>query len=239
MIRKIGLFIKWLFIGFLGLVLLWHLYIAACLLVWKWHPPVSTSFMRQQEAQLRTENQDVIIRYEWVDYDRISVNLKSAVIASEDAKFSDHGGFDWESLEKAIQKHQKNPEAKRVVGGSTISQQLAKNLFLSPNRSYIRKAEEAIITFMIEALWSKERILEVYLNVAELGVGVFGAEAASQYYFQKPAAKLTRYQAARLAAMLPRPRYYDKHRNSGALSRKTNIILRRMRAAKLPVSEEE
>ena len=239
MIRKIWLLFKWLLAALLGIVVVWHFYIFAHLLLWKWQPPASSSFMRQQEVILRTENPDAFIRYQWVDYEQISVNLKSAVIASEDAKFSDHGGFDWESLEKAIEKHQKNPNAKRVAGGSTISQQLAKNLFLSPDRSYLRKAEEAIITFMIEALWPKERILEVYLNVAEWGIGVFGAEAASQYYFNKPASKLTRYQAARLAAMLPRPRYYDKNRNSGALSRKTNIILRRMRAAKLPMSAEE
>ena len=239
MIRKFFTLLKWLLGALLGVVLLWHMYVLGCLLLWKWVPPGSTAFMRQQESILQEQNPDASIFYQWVDYSQISVNLKSAVIASEDAKFADHDGFDWESLEKAIEKHQRNPDAKRVVGGSTISQQLAKNLFLTPSRSYLRKAEEALITFMIESLWSKERILEVYLNVAEWGVGVFGAEAASQHYFQKPAIKLGRRQAARLAAMLPNPRYYDKNRNDARLNRKASLILRRMVAAKLPVSGEE
>ena len=141
-------------------------------------------------------------------YDKISVHLKRAVVAAEDDKFVDHEGFDWEGIQKAIEKNQK--KGKTVAGGSTISQQLAKNLFLSPTKSYFRKAEEAVITVMIEALWDKRRILEVYLNVVEWGNGVFGCEAAAQRYYRVSAAQLTPPQAARLAVMLPNPRKYEK-----------------------------
>ena len=142
------------------------------------------------------------------NYDKISVHLKRAVIAAEDDKFIDHEGFDWDGIQKAIEKNQK--KGKAVAGGSTISQQLAKNLFLSPSRSYLRKAEEAVITVMIENLWDKRRILEVYLNVVEWGDGVFGCEAAAQRYYRVSAAQLAPAQAARLAVMLPNPRKYEK-----------------------------
>jgi monofunctional biosynthetic peptidoglycan transglycosylase len=172
------------------------------------------------------------LRHEWVSYDDISRHVKRAVIAAEDSNFSEHAGVDWDALEKA---YAKNARRGRVVaGGSTITQQLAKNVFLTGDRSYIRKAQEFIITFMLEFWMDKRRIFEIYLNVVEWGEGVFGIEAAAQHYFRVPAAKLQPQQAARLAAMLPNPRYFDKNRNDRRLLGKTNIILRRMGAAELP-----
>ena len=171
----------------------------------------------------------------WVENDKISVNVKRAAIASEDANFSSHAGFDIQGIENAIQKNQ--AAGAISAGGSTISQQLAKNLFLYPNRSYVRKGEEAIITLMIENIWTKERILTAYLNVAEFGDGIYGIEAAARHYYQKPAARLTKRQAASLIAMLPNPKYFEANRNDRRLLNKTQIILRRMGAADLPDSE--
>jgi len=176
---------------------------------WKWNPPSGTSFMSLRLDELAADKPDAELHYRWVPYERISIHLKRAVVAAEDDKFVDHEGFDWEGIQKAIEKNQK--KGKPVAGGSTISQQLAKNLFLSPARSYFRKLEEAIITVMIETLWDKRRILEVYLNVVEWGNGIFGCEAAAQRYFRIPAAQLAPNQAARLAVMLPNPRKYEKN----------------------------
>lgn len=195
----------------LGLVLLfvaYQLWLLGHVLWWKWVPPSETSFMSLRLGELNAKQPDAELRYRWVPYERISIHLKRAVIAAEDDKFVDHEGFDWEGIQKAIEKNQK--KGKTVAGGSTISQQLAKNLFLSPTKSYFRKAEEAVITVMIEALWDKRRILEVYLNVVEWGNGVFGCEAAAQRYYRVSAAQLTPPQAARLAVMLPNPRKYEK-----------------------------
>ena len=181
---------------------------------------------------IQAENPDAELKYKWVDYAQISNNLKRAVIASEDAKFVDHEGFDWEGIEKAYEKNLK--KGKLVAGGSTISQQLAKNLFLSSKRTPWRKGEEAIITLMLEKMLSKQRILEIYLNVIEWGNGVFGAEAASRHYFKASAVGLSREQAAKLAAMVPNPRFYDDHRNTRYLNRRTATILARMRMSELP-----
>ncbi|MEB0162161.1 monofunctional biosynthetic peptidoglycan transglycosylase, partial [Glaciimonas sp. CA11.2] len=159
-------------------------------------------------------------------------NLKRAIIASEDANFSEHEGIDWDALEKAYARN--NKKGKIMLGGSTITQQLAKNLFLSGERSYIRKGQEFVITYMLEFLMDKERIYEIYLNVVEWGSGVYGAEAAAQHYYRSSAANLGASQAARLAVMLPRPRFYDKNRGSAYLSRRTGLILRRMGSAELP-----
>ena len=158
--------------------------------------------------------------------------MKRAVIASEDANFSDHDGVDWEALQKAYEKN--NKKHKVVGGGSTITQQLAKNLFLSGSRSYVRKGQEVIIAFMLETVMSKERILELYLNVVEYGRGIFGAEAAARHYFNTTAARLGPAQAARLAVMLPNPRYYDRHRDTRYLARRTSLIVGRMNSAELP-----
>ncbi|MCK6392626.1 monofunctional biosynthetic peptidoglycan transglycosylase [Zoogloea sp.] len=189
------------------LFIAWHLWLLGLVVWWKWVPPSETSFMSLRLDELNQKKPDAELRYRWVPYEQISVHLKRAVIAAEDDKFVDHEGFDWEGIQKAIEKNQK--KGKAVAGGSTISQQLAKNLFLSPSRSYFRKAEEAIITVMIEAVWDKRRILEVYLNVVEWGNGIFGCEAAAQRYYKTSAARLSPAQAARMAVMLPNPRKYE------------------------------
>jgi monofunctional glycosyltransferase len=207
-------------------------YVAIKLWWWIDHNPTSTAFMRARLDVMREKDPAATIQYAWVPYDKISGNLKRALIVAEDAKFADHEGFDWEGIQKALEKNQK--KGKVVAGGSTISQQLAKNLFLSGERSAIRKGEEALITVMMEAILDKERIFEIYLNVIEWGDGVFGAEAAAQHYFNVPASRLSREQSAKLAAIVPRPRFYDKNRNARWLLWKTEIILQRMPQADLP-----
>ncbi|WP_374240323.1 monofunctional biosynthetic peptidoglycan transglycosylase [Zoogloea sp.] len=201
----------WIRRGLLAVVLLfvaYQLWLLGHVLWWKWMPPAETSFMSLRLDEISRDKPDAELHYRWVPYEKISIHLKRAVVAAEDDTFVDHEGFDWEGIQKAIEKNQK--KGRMVAGGSTISQQLAKNLFLSPSRSYLRKAEEAIITVMIEALWDKRRILEVYLNVVEWGNGIFGCEAAAQRYYRLPAAQLGPAQAARLAVMLPNPRKYEK-----------------------------
>lgn len=204
----------------------------AHILYWKYQPPGSTSFMASRLDQLREKDGNARLTYVWTGYSRISVNLKRAIIAAEDMKFVDHEGFDWEGMQRAIEKNQK--KGKTVAGGSTITQQLAKNLFLSGERSYLRKGQEAVITLMLEAILDKQRILEIYLNVAEWGIGVFGAEAAARHYYGVSAASLNAEQAARLAAMLPRPQFYDRNRGSPYLSGYAETILARMPQAQLP-----
>lgn len=199
---------------------------------WKFWNPGSTSFMDTRLSQLRAKNPRAELKYVWVDYGRISAQLKRAIIAAEDMKFVDHEGFDWEGIQRAIEKNQKRGKA--VAGGSTITQQLAKNLFLSGQRSYLRKGQEALITLMLEALLDKRRILELYLNVAEWGNGVFGAEAAARHYYGTSAASLGSAQSARLAAMLPRPRFYDRNRGSAYLAGYAERIQGRMGGAQLP-----
>jgi monofunctional biosynthetic peptidoglycan transglycosylase len=183
-------------------------------------------------AELHEKNPRAALAYKWVPYDRISGNLKRALIAAEDAKFVEHEGFDWDGIQVALDKNWKR--GKTVAGGSTISQQLAKNLFLSPTKSWLRKGEEALITLMLEATLDKERILELYLNVIEWGNGVFGAEAAAQKYFGIHAAQLSADQAARLAAMAPNPRFYERNPNAPGLQRKIGIIRERMGSAETP-----
>ncbi len=226
---------RWLKRGLLVLVallLLWQLWLLGWVVFWGWVNPGTTRFMEIRLAELREKQPDAQLRQTWIAYERISPNLKRAIIAAEDAKFVDHEGFDWDGIQRAMEKNQK--KGRFVAGGSTISQQLAKNLFLTPNKSYLRKAEEAIITLMLETLWSKRRIFEVYLNVIEWGNGVFGAEAAARHYYGTSAAQLGQEQAARLAGMVPNPRYYDRNRNAPGLGRKTGIILGRMSSAEIP-----
>ncbi|RZT08549.1 monofunctional biosynthetic peptidoglycan transglycosylase [Duganella sp. CF402] len=224
--------VKWIFILPILLFLVVQLYFFLQIWWWVGHNPSMTSFMRQQQAALQEKNPKANIQQMWVPYNRISNNLKRAIIASEDANFSEHEGVDWEAMQKA---YEKNTKKKKVVsGGSTITQQLAKNLFLSGSRSYLRKGEELIITFMLESLMDKERIFEIYLNVVEFGTGTFGAEAAARHYYGVSAANLSAVQAAKLAVMLPNPRYFDKHRDSNYLARRTGVILRRMGSADLP-----
>ncbi len=222
----------WLVLLPLGLVLLLQLYFFVQICWWVGHNPASTSFMRHQRALLREKDPKFELRQKWVAYDHISNNIKRAIIASEDANFSEHDGVDWAAMHKAFDKNTK--KGKVVAGGSTITQQLAKNLFLSGDRSYVRKAQEFVITYMLELVMDKERIFEIYLNVVEWGNGIYGAEAAARYYFGVSAAALSPEQGARLAVMLPNPRFFDKHRESPYLAQRTGLILRRMNSAALP-----
>ena len=230
--RVVGRWLKWAALGLVCLFLVWQLWLLGWVLFWGWVNPGETRFMEIRLTELRQKVPEAQLKKQWVPYERISIHLKRAVISAEDAKFVDHEGFDWEGMQKALEKNQK--KGRFAAGGSTISQQLAKNLFLTPTKSYFRKAEEAIITLMLENLWSKRRILEVYLNVIEWGNGVFGAEAAARHYYNASAAQLGPEQAARLAGMVPNPRYYDRNRNAPGLGRKTAIILGRMPGAEVP-----
>ncbi len=215
-----------------ALGVLWLAWIAASLAWYRTHAPRETAFMAQRMAELKARNPRAELRYEWVPYERISVSLKRALIASEDARFTEHSGFDWEGIEKAMEKNRR--KGRVVSGGSTITQQLAKNLVLSPEKSYLRKAEEAVITVLIEAILPKRRILELYLNVIEWGNGVFGAEAAAKRYFGVGAARLSAEQAARLAAMTPSPRIFERNIYSAYLAGRVATILARMPSAALP-----
>jgi monofunctional biosynthetic peptidoglycan transglycosylase len=224
--------VKWLFIVPIVLFLAVQAYFLVQIWWWRDHNPEMTAFMRQQLSAMRETDPNAKIVQQWVPYERISANLKRAIIASEDANFSEHDGVDWDALEQAYERNEKR--RKVTHGGSTITQQLAKNLFLSGSRSYLRKGQELIIAYMLEAVMDKRRIFEIYLNVVEFGRGIYGAEAAARHYYRIPAAKLGAAQAARLAVMLPNPRYYDAHRSTRYLNRRTDIIQRRMGAADVP-----
>jgi monofunctional biosynthetic peptidoglycan transglycosylase len=224
--------IKRLFVYPLALLLLVQLYFFAQVCWFVHFNPGMTSMMSAQLDVLREKNPKAALQQQWVPYKQISNHLKRAVIASEDANFSEHDGVDWEAMQKAYEKNSKRHKV--VGGGSTITQQLAKNLFLSGSRSYLRKGQEMIIAFMLETVMGKERILEIYLNVVEFGRGIFGAEAAARHYYRTSAASLGTFQAAKLAVMLPNPRYYDRHRDTNYLGRRTNLILTRMNSADLP-----
>ena len=242
LLRLIGL----LCLAVLGLQIYFALRIAAM----AWIDPQSTSFERSQVWRQIQEKSSVRWRQSWQGDAQLGIALKRAVIASEDDSFASHDGIDWAALDKAWSKNNKAEEraaqqaAKvkngrearpaKVVGGSTISQQLAKNLFLSGERTLVRKAQEMVITLLMEKLLSKQRILEIYLNSVEWGDGVFGAEAAARHYFRKSAAQLSPWEAARLAVMLPRPRYFEKLPNSEYLSSRANVIVARMPDARLP-----
>jgi len=226
------LWLKRLLLGVFGVLLLYQLWLFGWVLWWNWVNPESTRFMEIRLAELQVKDPGAQLKKQWVDYGKISNHLKRALIVSEDGLFIHHEGFDWDGIQKAIEKNQK--KGKIVAGGSTISQQLAKNLFLTPSKTPWRKAQEAIITLMLETVWSKQRIFEVYLNVIEWGNGVFGAEAAARHYFGIGAAQLSAEQAARLAGMVPSPRYYDRNRSAPGLTRKAEVILGRMSSAQVP-----
>jgi monofunctional biosynthetic peptidoglycan transglycosylase len=219
--------------------------------------PQSTAFERSEAWRVLTSPGPFHWRQQWVPYNQISDHLKRAVIASEDDGFSNHDGVDWDALEKAWQKNAKaeaqaakfqasqkpgaasgaSPraaKAPKVVGGSTITQQLAKNLLLSGERTLLRKGQEFVLTLLLETLLDKRRILEIYLNNVEWGDGVFGAEAAAQRYFGKSARQLAPLEAARLAVMLPRPKYFEKLPNSSYIAGRASVISRRMADAELP-----
>jgi monofunctional biosynthetic peptidoglycan transglycosylase len=216
----------------LGLFLAWQVWVFAHVLWWIDHNPASSAFMQAGLERIQEKRPEAELRHQWAPYDRISIHLKRAIVAAEDSKFLDHEGFDIEGIQKAVEKNIR--KGRLVAGGSTISQQLAKNLFLSSDRSFVRKGQEAIITLMIETTWSKRRILEVYLNIIEWGDGIYGAEAASRRYFKKSAAGLSPGQSAALAAMVPNPRWYEDHRASAKYARRVAMISARMYSAQVP-----
>jgi len=215
-----------------ALAFLWLVWFAAQILWYRTHAPRETAFMAQRMDEARARNPKAQLKYQWVPYNRISPHLKRALIAAEDARFVEHSGFDWEGIRKALEKNRKQGHV--VSGGSTITQQLAKNLFLSPARSYGRKAQEAAVAVLLELLLPKQRIFELYLNVIEWGNGVFGAEAAARRYFNVGAAELTAVQAARLAAMTPSPRVFERNPDSDYLSGRVATLLARMPGAAIP-----
>jgi monofunctional biosynthetic peptidoglycan transglycosylase len=212
----------------LWLVLLCIVASVLAVLSLRWINPFYSAFMAEaQVAAWLSHDANYVFHHSWVDLDRISPNLPLAVVASEDQKFPEHSGFDVEAIEKAYAMNQHNH---KVRGASTISQQVAKNLFLWPGRSYFRKGLEAYFTVLIERLWPKRRILEVYLNSAEFGLGTYGAEAAAERYFHKPAARLTRADAAVLAAVLPNPEHYSAAAPSRYVQQRREWILGQMQA---------
>jgi monofunctional biosynthetic peptidoglycan transglycosylase len=231
-VRRLARILAWLGVAAAAAFLVLQLSFLARIWWWKDHNPQATAFMLARMEQLRARDPQAKLRHSWVSYDRVATSLKRAVVVAEDAKFADHEGFDWEAIEKAREKNLK--KGRIVAGGSTISQQLAKNLFLSGERSALRKGEEALITVMIEHVMDKRRILEIYLNVIEWGEGTFGAEAAARHYYGVGANALAPEQAARLAAMVPNPRFYDRNRSTAFLARRTQTILARMPQAELP-----
>jgi monofunctional biosynthetic peptidoglycan transglycosylase len=210
----------------------YQLWILLHIILWTVVNPGESAFMETRLEHLQEKDEKATLRHQWVNYNQISINIKQAVIAAEDAKFIDHEGFDWEGIEKA---YEKNKRRKKIVaGGSTISQQLAKNLFLSTQRTPWRKAEETIITLMLETILSKQRILEIYLNVIEWGNNVYGIEAASLRYFSSHAKDLNSFQSAKLASMIPNPKYYERHQDASGLIERSGIILSRMNSAQVP-----
>lgn len=236
---------RWLLLSLAALLLLQLFFIgriAAMALL----DPQSTSFQRSEAWRLASSGQ-LRWRQDWRDYGQIADHLKRAVIAAEDDGFVSHEGVDWEAIDKAWERNTQAEQAAaeraarnrparplRILGGSTITQQLAKNLLLSGERTLLRKGQELVLAYALEHLLSKRRILEIYLNSVEWGEGVFGAEAAARHYFKKSAADLSAWESARLAVMLPRPRYFEQLPRSGYLNHRTNTILRYMRQVELP-----
>lgn len=242
--RGLGRCLLLLFMAVLGL----QLFFATRILCMHWIAPESTTFQRSQVWQIYKQQGRLPWRQEKVAIGAVASSLQRAVIASEDGAFTQHKGIWWQSLEKAWQKNaqakvqaekraQRQPDkavAVKIVGGSTITQQLAKNLFLSGERTLLRKGQEMLLTLTLETFLSKRRILEIYLNSVEWGEGVFGAEAAAQHYFRKSAAQLNAWEAARLAVMLPRPRYFEKLAQSAYLANRAETIMARMNEVVLP-----
>ena len=247
--KSLGRWLLWLILAGLALQLFFVVRIAVMVAI----DPVSTTFMRSEAWRVASAsmagNKNWRWSHQWVDGEQISPHLKRAVIASEDAGFNDHGGVDWSAIEGAWQKNERRQQQAekraasqpdrparepKIVGGSTITQQLAKNLLLSGERQFLRKGQELVLTLALEMLLDKRRILEIYLNSVEWGDGIFGAEAASQRYFNKPASKLNAHEAARLAVMLPSPKFFETRQGSAYLARRTGTIVARMGGIQLP-----
>jgi monofunctional glycosyltransferase len=209
--KKIGRFLLKSFVVFLVLSIF-------SVVLFKWVPVPLTPLMLIRCVEQKMDGKEMKLKKDWVSIDKINNNLQLAVVCSEDQNFLTHGGFDFKAIEKAMEHNEKS---KRKRGASTISQQTAKNVFLWPGRSWVRKGLEVYFTFLIELVWSKERIMEVYLNVIEMGNGVYGAEAASQQFFKKSAQKISSAEAATIAAVLPNPRKFNAGKPSGyVLSRR-------------------
>lgn len=236
-----------LLLCFMGGLLMLQIYFLSQVLLMRFVDPESTSFQRSELIRLGSSHPTLRWSQHWVSTNKISTHLKRAVIVSEDDLFASHDGVQWASLERAWKKNQhtqgsspsigllqSTPTKSKIVGGSTITQQLAKNLFLSGERTLLRKAQEFLITLYLEGLLPKKRILEIYLNSVEWGEGVFGAEAAARHYFSCSAESLSSAQAARLAVMLPRPKYFEKLPNSPYLASRAEWIEQRMPGAVLP-----
>ncbi|WP_201555987.1 monofunctional biosynthetic peptidoglycan transglycosylase [Psychrobacter sp. 72-O-c] len=223
-----GKIIKRLFLAVMLLVVAFHVLVAGLLVIWKTQPINNSMFMLTHRLTGGSVTQT------WAEYDAIAKSAKQAAIVSEDSTFSQHNGFDIKGIKAAQKKNEAT--GKMSAGGSTITQQLAKNLFLTSHRSYTRKGEEAIITIMIETIWDKQRILTAYLNVAEFGNGIYGIDAAAHHYFDKSAADLNRDESALLIGMLTNPKYYEDNRSDRSLRNKQRIIKKRMKNAVLPQS---
>ncbi|MGM8871470.1 monofunctional biosynthetic peptidoglycan transglycosylase [Psychrobacter sp. 2Y5] len=219
-------FFKRLLGAIILIIVAFHILVAALLLVWKSQPINNSMFMLTHRLTGGEVTQ------EWVEYDQIAKSAKQAAIVSEDSTFSQHNGFDMKGIKEAQKKNEASGKA--TAGGSTITQQLAKNLFLTSHRSYVRKADEAVITVMIETIWDKPRILTAYLNVAEFGNGIYGIEAAARHYYGKSAADLNRDESALLISMLTNPKYYEDNQGNKRLRNKQRIIKNRMKNAVLP-----
>jgi monofunctional biosynthetic peptidoglycan transglycosylase len=230
--RRLLKILGWALAAVAAALLLVQAWYYAQILWWAQDAPARTAFMEQRLELLRAKNPKATLRHQWVPYENISISLKRAVVAAEDAKFIQHEGFDWEAIQKALERNER--KGKVVAGASTISQQLAKNLFLSGERSWVRKGQEAVITAMLEQAMSKRRILELYLNFAEWGEGVFGAEAAARHHFGVAARSLDDEQAAYLAAILPSPRRYDRGRLTGYVEGRMATIRERMPKVQVP-----
>ncbi len=221
-----GKVVKRLLLVIVLLLVAFHVLVAGLLLIWKTQPINNSMFMLTHRLTGGEVTQN------WAEYDAIAKSAKQAAIVSEDSTFSQHNGFDLKGIEAARKKNEAT--GKTSAGGSTITQQLAKNLFLTSHRSYVRKGEEAVITLMIESLWDKERILTAYLNVAEFGNGIYGIDAAAQHYFDKSAADLNRDESALLISMLTNPKYYEDNQGDRRLRNKQRIIKNRLKNAQLP-----
>lgn len=208
--------------------MLWYVIITVSwVIIYRFVPPPVTFLMSKRLYEQFRDDRPLKLKKNWKPLSEISSYLPSAVIAAEDQLFLEHNGFDWDAIRRA---YKQNQNGGRIRGGSTITQQVAKNVFLWPGRSYVRKGFEAYFTVLIEVFWGKKRIMEVYLNVAEMGIGVYGAEAASWYYFDKPASELTRYQAALIATILPNPTEYPVRNPGPYVSRRARQVMRYMRA---------
>ena len=221
-----GQFFKRLLGAIILIIVIFHLLVAALLVMWKFLPINNSMFMLTHRLTGGSVTQ------EWVEYDAIAKSAKQAAIVSEDSTFSQHNGFDFKGIKDAQKKNEASGKAS--AGGSTITQQLAKNLFLTSRRSYVRKADEAVITVMIETLWDKQRILTAYLNVAEFGEGIYGIEAAAEHYFDKSADNLNRDESALLISMLTNPKYYENNQGDKRLRNKQRVVKKRMKNAVLP-----